>query len=330
MADREAIQRERDAQADIAQAVKETEEGIFADALGGEEPDREDTSLEGMDENRLEGDETIDDDIDEAPESGSQTQAEPQGAPELEESVAETDPRDQQIAELRAQIDALSQRISPQPQFQPQPQQFQPQPGPMAQPQWQPQQPQQQLDPYRNPYDSVLEPEKFYQHSVQVMQQIAAQTQRASEEARVNALMEQTQRGPRGTEFQQAYQHLVGMPPDQRLPIANQLRYAQHPGEALLEWWETTPEAQRFAQAEEARMTEFLQQRGYQVRPTSGQRQQAPAASRGRIPPSLNAIPGGRSHRASDDNNRLQMGDSVDGLSLGDDSAIFANVWRNS
>lgn len=316
MADKAAIQAERDLQADISQAVRETEEEIFADALGVDEPERDDTSLEEQTDG-LEGDETIEDDIDEEP---SEQQAE-----EPEEPAAEADPRDDQIAELRAQIQALSQRVNPQPQPPPQQfQQFQPQQPP-------PQQPQQQIDPYRNPFDSVLEPEKHYQYSIAAMQQIAAQTQWVNEQNRINSFMEVTRQGPRGTEFQHAYDQLLKLPPEQRLPIANTLRYSNHPGEALLDWWDKTPEAQAFAEAEEARMTQFLEQRGYQVRPSGG-RQQAPArqaAPRGRIPPSLNAITGGRSHRAPDADNRLMTGDQVDGLSLGDDSAIFANVWRS-
>lgn len=310
MADKAAIQAERDLQSDISQAVRETEEEIFADALGTDEPERDDTSLEKMAEDRLEGDDTIDDDIDEEPQ-------EEQAVEEPEEPAAEADPRDAQIAELRAQVQALSQRMNQPQQFQPPPQQFQPQP----------QQPPQ--NPYVNPHDNVLEPDKYHQANVGIMQQIVADQMRIAEETRINGLMETTRQGPRGAEFAQAYDTLAKMPPDQRIPIANGIRYAPHPGQALLDWWDQTPQAQQFAEAEAQRMTQRLEAMGYQVRPAGG-RQQAPTRQAARIPPSLNAIPGGRSHRASDDNNRLTMGDQVDGLPLGDDSAIFANVWRTS
>lgn len=322
MADRAAIQAERDLQSDISQAVRETEEEIFAGALGTEEPERDDTSLEEMADDRLEGDETIDDDIDEEPPEEQPVESEP------EAPAAEADPRDAQIAELRAQIAAISQRMQPQ-QFQPPQPQFQQ--AQQAPPQYQPQpQYQPSQDAYRNPYDNVLEPDKYHQHNVQVMQQIVADHLRMTEEGRVNALLEQTRTGERGVEFQLAYNYLTTLPPAERIPVANRMRYAADPGGALLDWWDKTPQAREIAQAEEARMTEFLQQRGYQVRPTGNARQQAAVAPRGRMPPSLNAIPGGRSHRAQDADNRLTMGDQVDGLPLGDDSAIFANVWRTS
>jgi len=305
---------ERDFQLDVNQAVANTEDEIAQFAMGDEElEDDGDTSLEEMgeglegddleeeeeaEEEEAEGEESEEDDApeaeaeEEAPEPETPQDRPQRGRPEValreerdrrraaEERAAALD---RQISELNGRMTELSTRVNA------------------------PAKPETKVEPKPKP-DMFADPEGYERWVMEEAEKRAEakldqklgsfrQEQQQERENFLNGNLAETAQGPRGFEFQAAYQALTSLPRDAKsqATVARIIRAAD-PGQAVLDWFEDNG-------AEQFR-TQIAEQLGLAPRPTrngprQAQRQQQPRHEV-QLPPSLNSARGGGRQQIQD------------------------------
>jgi hypothetical protein len=309
---------EREFQSDVNQAVANTEDEIFQDALGDEPLENDgDTSLEEMGEG-LEGEHLDEeDDADEEGEEAEGDEAEEDGAEEAEEAEgdeqAEEPQRDQrqrperqdrrdiplrqerdrrraaegeaaelrrQLAEMNGRLTEISARVNA------------PAPKPAAT-----EQRREKPDMFADPegYERWVKEEAERIADAKVQERFTAfqQQQQQERETVLNDALNATATGPRGFEFQAAYRALTSLPKDaQSTALVGRIVRSPDPGQAILDWFEDNGAeefreqiAQQLGLAPTARDTR---------RPNGNSRQMSrQPRHETRLPPSLNSARGG-------------------------------------
>jgi hypothetical protein len=323
---------------DISAAVANTEAEIMAEALGDEEPeDDADTSLEQMTDGLGEDELETDADDEEAPQQGQQKQpqreAKPQGEAEDEEEPedepeegetegeeAQPDDRrgfipppvlreqrqraraaeeraervERELAELRGQMAAMQNM---QPRRQQEEQQPDPEPDMIVEPaRW------------REWYDRQTD--QRVERLVQQRMGSFRQEQQERDSTRINTAFNELANGPRGFEFNAAYQALIAQDPrDPRArSVVQRIYNSADPGAALYDWWEDNGAEDFRANVAEQLGMEY-QREDQDEAPRRGNPPQRQARQVYRQPVSLNSARGG-GNRSQNDRDPRSFDDS--------------------
>jgi hypothetical protein len=323
VADAEQIS-EREFQATVNRAVEDTEQEIFAEALGDDELDNDgDTSLEDMGEG-LEGEdtgeegeegaegqeETLEAEGEEGEEQGEQPEepqrdqrgrfrepAVPSGRlrEQTERALAAEERAialERQNAEIMGRLSELSARVNAPPQQRQQQAEPPPKPDMFA-------------EPERYEAWLMAEAERKAEAKLEQRFQSYEQRQQAMSAQRVDQNLAEAARGDRGFEFGPAYNALTALDPRDpraRATVAS-IYNAPDPGKALFDWWD-----QNGGQEYRERIFEQLaprvrngngRQRG-DDRGQGGQGQPRQVFRPGTRLPSLNSATGSNSQRVND------------------------------
>lgn len=310
---------EREFQLDVNQAVQNTEEEIFSDALGDEPLEEDgDSSLEEMGEG-LEGDdldedeeeadeedeeeeaEEADEDEGEEPEAEEADEAEPEqpqrGRPQVplrqerekrraaeeRERAALTEAAElrRQMAEMNGRLTEISARVN----------------APAPKPETKPTpKPDMFADPEGHERWLMAEAERRAEQRLEQRFQTFQQQQQFERETILNDNLNATANGQRGMEFQAAYRAMTSLPRDANsAALVTRITRSPDPGQAILDWFQDNG-------AEEWR-SDMARQLGFEEpRRRNGSRERVPQQPRHevRLPPSLNAARGGGRQQIND------------------------------
>ena len=292
----------------ISEAIAQTEQEIFSEASGAEEPDYEDDdrSLESMES--VDGDEespeddAVEDEDDETPveepgdepaevlephqedsqaSRGERLAQVPSGR--LREEIANRQRAEAERDALRAQIETANARLTALEQLQPT----------SAQP-----------EAPKGPPDMFADPEGYTKWVREEARNDALnafrEEQRRAQEARVEASLQAASRGDRAPEFAAAYSRLTALDPKDPANQATVQRIinSSDPAAAVFDWWEANG-AEQYREAIIAQAEQLLG-RPLRSNPRMPNRAIARQSMGIKNPPSLNERSGSSTHRDID------------------------------
>lgn len=333
----EAERAERELNTDINEAIARTDSEVFTDALGDEPLSEDaDTSLEEMGEG-LEGEqldeEEGEDAADEAepPEQRASESEEDEGEGERGDEADEEAPsRDErgrfeqreprggipprvvrdlgnrartaegeaedlraQLRDMQVRFDNLTLQLARPPQ--PQPARTEPKPKP---------------DMFTDPaaYEAWVIEQAEAKASARIDERLGAfqRDQQQETQQRINENLNAASRGPRGYEFNRAYDDLTSLPRTaENAALVRRLTLSADPAKAILDWWEqdSNPEYIEYVrnQIRQAYEPPQQRQRGFDRGPSGGRQQQPQQQPRREYRlPSLSSASGTRSQHVSD------------------------------